>query len=370
LPDFSTCQFTKITIDKTIVAMMGSYSVSGLTRDVIDITTFGETIKRFGKGLLDCGEISFNGLYDPADTLGQRILEDACESKRILTSGDLRVFINNDYYLTVASPGTMFLTQAKSLGMNSNGMAVTAFSAKLSANGAGVGHRGMTPKLIVPSESMSASPSLSPSASSSPSESPSLSPSPVIETLTRETGANSDTCRWEPGWGNFYSNQLLFGYDGSISTFHSAIRFPMITIPNGATIVSARIYFVSAATSGGPHDPPWTISIYGNYIDDAVAPTSHYQGDALVKTTAKVSWPPSAGTINGRWELNGSYNTGTYDLSGIVQEIINQVEWVNGNAILFKIQDVVGATYWDNSYWNPYPHSYATRPYIIIQYYV
>lgn len=160
-------KFAKVVIDGAIVLEMGSYTIGGFNRDTLEYTSFGSTIKKFLAGHVDGGDISFNGFYDTTDTTGQRVLENAAETGRILAPGDLKVYVDASYYFTVGSGGTMFVTKAKSVGMDKAGIATTDFTVKVA---------GAALELLPPASlSVSASPSNSPSAS--PSKSSSVSPS-------------------------------------------------------------------------------------------------------------------------------------------------------------------------------------------------
>lgn len=160
--------FARITIDGYLVAEMGSYSLSGFNRDTLEHTAFGDTVKKFVAGHVDGGDISFSGFYDKADTNGQKRLCDAAESNRILSPGDLKVYIDTNHYFTVDSTGTMFVTKARSVGMDKAGIGTTDFVVKVA---------GAPLVLIDVSGSMSISASGSKSPSTSPSLSPSISPS-------------------------------------------------------------------------------------------------------------------------------------------------------------------------------------------------
>ncbi len=158
-------KYAKVVVDGATVAEMGSYTISGFTRDTLEYTSFGSSIKKFIAGIVDGGDVSFNGFYDLTDTTGQRILEAAAEVGRIFAPGEIKIYIDNTHYFTVASGGTMFVTKAKSVGMDKAGIGTTDFTVKVA---------GAPLELLPP---MSKSPSASVSPSASPTKSPSVSPS-------------------------------------------------------------------------------------------------------------------------------------------------------------------------------------------------
>jgi hypothetical protein len=167
-------RFARITLDGVTVAEMGQYTLSGFNRDTLEHTSFGDNVKKFVSGHVDAGEITFSGYYDATDP-AQRALETACIQGRILQPGDLKIYVDTNYYFTSDSGGTMFVTKAKSVGMDKYGIATTQFTVKC----AGTALVLLPPKSLSVSLSPSASPSKSPSksASVSPSASPSKSPS-------------------------------------------------------------------------------------------------------------------------------------------------------------------------------------------------
>ncbi|MCA1756353.1 MAG: IPT/TIG domain-containing protein [Bacteroidales bacterium] len=108
------------------------------------------------------------------------------------------------------------------------------------------------------------------------------------------------------------------------------VRFNNITIPAGATILSATIQFECDAT--GSEDVELTI--FGEKSTNAAPYEDHpalYNISNRTKTTASSVWsvPP--------WLNAGDRGLAqrTVDLSGILTEIINQEGWSSGNSISF-----------------------------------
>lgn len=160
-------KFAKIEIDGNVVAEMGTYTMSGFARDVLEHTAFGDVCKKYVTGHVDGGEITFSGFYDPTDVNGQNVLRAACEAGRVMDPGDLKVYIDAAYYFTVASGGTMFVSKAGGVGMDKSGLATTDFTVKVAG----------AELVLLPTASLSVSTSPSASPSASPSRSPSASPS-------------------------------------------------------------------------------------------------------------------------------------------------------------------------------------------------
>jgi hypothetical protein len=181
----SNGRYAKVEVLGNTVAEMGQYTLSGFNRDVLEHTAFGTTVKQFVSGHVDGGEIALSGFYDVTDADGQRVLESACRLGRIFSPGDIKIYINDSYYFTVGTGGTMFVTKAGGVTMDKYGMAQTDFTIKVCGAALTLYPAASLSVSTSPSASPSNSPSksfsLSPSASESPSisasESPSVSPS-------------------------------------------------------------------------------------------------------------------------------------------------------------------------------------------------
>src|SRR3990167_4243304 len=154
----------------------------------------------------------------------------------------------------------------------------------------------------------------------------------IEKTITISTGANGDTTQWEPGWGNWYVNDLLFGVSGySNAQYASTIRFPNVIIPRGSFIISAQVAF----TAEESWNAPYPIMVYFNNVDNAVAPTGFSDAETkLTALTTGVPWTP------GNWVAESSYVSA--DFSSALQQIINRPGFVSGNAIMAVIYGTIG----------------------------
>lgn len=86
----------KVALGSDKVLGMGTWNLSGITSDQLEITEFGDDWKKFMFGLKDGGQISFNGLYDPDDVSGQDALRAANLNETDVTT--LRLYIDNTSY--------------------------------------------------------------------------------------------------------------------------------------------------------------------------------------------------------------------------------------------------------------------------------
>lgn len=116
------------------------------------------------------------------------------------------------------------------------------------------------------------------------------------------------------GWGvyDFYLNQGV-----GFATALAGVRFVGVTVPQGATVVSATVTFTLAFPPGasGPVG-----RLFGNDVDDAEAWSSSSNPSTMVRTAAYTS-------LDGADEV--------IDVAAQVQEIIDRGGWASGNAMRF-----------------------------------
>ena len=83
--------------------------------------------------------------------------------------------------------------------------------------------------------------------------------------------ASADDYHW--GGTSIFDNtepSMWFGDNGEPPDMNVGFRFPSVTIPQGAIIESAHLTLFAADYFAGTLN----VSIYGNNVDNAVAPTS------------------------------------------------------------------------------------------------
>lgn len=143
--------------------------------------------------------------------------------------------------------------------------------------------------------------------------------------------------------GSYFSNSSFVMYPMVQSGTPSAtgfLRFAGLAIPAASTVTAATLTLVSQLTATTPFP---TTTIVGAAADNPAAPTSYSDLSARVRTSASVSWTPSA------WTSGASYASG--DLSTVVQEIVDRPGWVSGNALmLFWQPPATGQTLYANGY--------------------
>lgn len=125
----------KVTLGSATVVGMGNWELPGISVDLLDSTSFGDTAKQYMTGLLDYGNVNFGGLYDPADTTGQAILQSANINNSMI--GNIRLYVDATSYWTpnktVASGGLSasgMYVQSMSIGLDKGGLATIKFTGK------------------------------------------------------------------------------------------------------------------------------------------------------------------------------------------------------------------------------------------------
>lgn len=115
-----------------VVSHMGTWTIDGLTVDLLDSSAFGDEWKQFELGMGDYGTVSFSGFFDMDDTNGQKVLESAHKNKSKI-GNNIRFYIDNTSYYTpdvtnVSAAG--ILLQTIRIGFEKYGIGTIEFTAK------------------------------------------------------------------------------------------------------------------------------------------------------------------------------------------------------------------------------------------------
>ena len=151
-------------------------------------------------------------------------------------------------------------------------------------------------------------------------------------------GAEADDYYWGVESDFSSTGEFLVGESGGATYDYSfGIRFTNITIPKDAIIESAHITLVSAYDDVNPCGA----DIYFNNVDDAVAPTTFGQAQALVLTSA-IPWTISVLALD--------ESIDTPELKTLVQQIVNRSGWASGNdmQVVVKTASGTGQRFFDN----------------------
>lgn len=122
----------KVTLGATQVAGIYSYTMSGVTTDMVEDTEFGDEWKSFIPGLKDGGTLSFNGNYVKTDSTGQETLRTYNASGTNVTS--IRIYVDSvSYYMPATTNPTSYVNITEwNVGAERGGLVSASFTAKIS----------------------------------------------------------------------------------------------------------------------------------------------------------------------------------------------------------------------------------------------
>jgi hypothetical protein len=125
-------RLAKVMYGSTLIAGMGTWSLSGFIPDVVEDTAFGDTVKKWkNAGIADAGTVTFSGNYDPADTNGQVALNALQHVDVGLTN--LYFYESTSVFWRVAAGGEIVLAKMNAITMTKNGLGTIDFEGKVSA---------------------------------------------------------------------------------------------------------------------------------------------------------------------------------------------------------------------------------------------
>lgn len=125
-------RLAKVMYGSTVIAGMGTWSMSGFVPDVQEDTAFGDTVKKWKQaGIGDAGEVSFAGNYDPADSNGQVALNALANTDSELTN--LYFYESTSVFWRVAAGGAIVLTKFNAITMDKAALGKIDFAGKVSA---------------------------------------------------------------------------------------------------------------------------------------------------------------------------------------------------------------------------------------------
>lgn len=168
----------------------------------------------------------------------------------------------------------------------------------------------------------------------------------VTETITAsaDDGWQSDSTAWSSGTNDLYVENYTYG------DYTVGFRFTTIAVPQGATINSADLNL----DVGTLNTQPTGDTLVADDVDDAPAFTASDTPRGITPTTASVS-------------ITGGISVGinTFDVTAIVQEIVNRGGWASGNDMRFTIQHAASTS---GSWWINSTDSAGTDPELEIDY--
>ena len=134
----------KVQLGATTIVGMGTWTMSGITSDQMDASDFGDNWKVYEFGMKDGGQVTFNGLLDPADNTGQEALQIANMDNTDLTS--LRLYVDNtSYYEPCQSAG--YFSPSSTTGQDTRASHVNITSFEISMDKSGLAQISFTGKV-------------------------------------------------------------------------------------------------------------------------------------------------------------------------------------------------------------------------------
>lgn len=121
----------KVALGSNKVLGMGTWTMNGVSTDLLESTEFGDNWKRYKLGLKDGGEVSFSGFYDKTDSTGQNALRTANENGTSIT--DIRFYVDNTSYWapTTTNPLSSALVTGWSIGSEKGALITSEFTIQI-----------------------------------------------------------------------------------------------------------------------------------------------------------------------------------------------------------------------------------------------
>lgn len=152
---------------------------------------------------------------------------------------------------------------------------------------------------------------------------------------TWQVTASSDDCRRrlsDNAWSLTGDSEWAGGYDAATFKYGCGMRFQNITIPQGATIVTAKLTFRSDGDRAGS---VCRTRISAEDVDDAATFADNagaFDTRWAARTTAIVDWDNIE-----NWTNNSDYDSPS--IVAVIQEIVDRALWVSGNDIVLFWED-------------------------------
>jgi len=136
---------------------------------------------------------------------------------------------------------------------------------------------------------------------------------------------NSDSVNYYTENNLLRDDDLVVGNPADETRVDSAVRFPLVGIPNGATIISATL---TVTCETGRSDMISTVLQYDD-VDDSVTfvPGTPSSFTGRTWSVSNVVWDPAGCGAGVGTELVSP------DISSLIQEIVDRAGWVEGNAL-------------------------------------
>jgi hypothetical protein len=198
-----------------------------------------------------------------------------------------------------------------------------------------------------------------PTATFTPSPTPTptftATPAPVTRTLTVSVNSASDDVN-EDGANYSGTGQIWFGTGEFPTSSFTGLRFNNVSIPKGATILSAHLELYTPQSSWMTID----LRIAGQAADNAAAfsssskPSSRPLTTAFINHSSNVNWPTKT------W-------ISLDEMKPVIQEIISRPGWKSGNSLAVIVKGTTNGP-WGRKYTQSYDGGAAFAPRLVITY--
>jgi hypothetical protein len=130
-------RFQKVTLGPTTKILgAGTYTISGITRRIVDTSEFGVDCDIYEFASADGGTITLSDCaYDPTDDSQETLrtaVENATKLHPSINTSGIRFWINSTSFLAVGTSGHILLTRAGAVRADRNGLARTDFEGQVS----------------------------------------------------------------------------------------------------------------------------------------------------------------------------------------------------------------------------------------------
>lgn len=144
-----------------------------------------------------------------------------------------------------------------------------------------------------------------------------------------QVGASSDDARNINGGTSksITATTMHLGKFNTTDDYWNGFRWTNVTIPQGATITSAILDLYSAQVTAGTTAKTIWYGVLETNTATFNTTTEYPEGKA--RTTATVTKDFDVAT----WAATGGFGVDTFDISPLIQEIVNQVGWASGNSL-------------------------------------
>ncbi len=119
-------RIVKVEYNGNTVAGLGTWTLGGFTREVIEEDSWDIDIKKRSFSVGDGGTITFSGLHDPVDATGQIKIDECCLNSS-LTGVTLHFYVNLTNYWRPDTGADILITKCQSITMEKSAMGIVDF---------------------------------------------------------------------------------------------------------------------------------------------------------------------------------------------------------------------------------------------------